>query len=66
MPAQLLQQPNPPPEPSHIPDVAFLASQRSENDYKLSEDDREAIRAFRRAADYLSAAMIFLNAKVNS
>ncbi|KAF9048473.1 phosphoketolase [Panaeolus papilionaceus] len=60
MPAQRISQPNPPADPSLLPDdVLNLAVQLNTTDY-LSEDELRAIQDFRKAADYIAAAMIFL------
>ncbi|CAL1716765.1 unnamed protein product [Somion occarium] len=59
MPAQLLSQPNPPPDPSHIPD-SILSLRVDVPKNVLSSNELDSIRRFRRAADYIAAAMIFL------
>ncbi|KXN80652.1 putative phosphoketolase [Leucoagaricus sp. SymC.cos] len=60
MPGQQLTQPNTPPDPSHIPDS--ISQQAVQLEYKnfLNQDDLISIQSFRRAADYIAAAMIFL------
>ncbi|KAI0077898.1 phosphoketolase [Panus rudis PR-1116 ss-1] len=60
MPAQQLLQPNPPPDPSLIPES--ILDLKVNIDYKnfLSQNEIGAIQQFRRAADYIAAAMIFL------
>ncbi|KAJ7039639.1 phosphoketolase [Mycena alexandri] len=64
MPAQILLQANPPADPSLLPDsVLQLGVQLDTKDY-LSSDELKAIKMFRRAADYIAAAMIFLNHNV--
>ncbi|KAJ7746366.1 phosphoketolase [Mycena metata] len=64
MPAQILLQANPPADPSLLPDsVLQLGVQLETKDY-LASDELKAIKMFRRAADYIAAAMIFLNHNV--
>ncbi|THH28321.1 hypothetical protein EUX98_g5854 [Antrodiella citrinella] len=60
MPAQQLAQPNPPPDPSLLPES--ILSLKVELNYKnvLSSQELSALKQFRRAADYIAAAMIFL------
>ncbi|KAJ6466558.1 phosphoketolase [Mycena vitilis] len=61
MPAQILLQANPPADPSLLPDsVLQLGVQLDTRNY-LPEDELKSIKMFRRAADYIAAAMIFLN-----
>lgn len=61
MPAQRISQPNPPADPSLLPDdVLNLAVQLNTTDY-LSEDELRAIQDFRKAADYIAAGMFVLN-----
>ncbi|KAF7327423.1 putative phosphoketolase [Mycena kentingensis (nom. inval.)] len=64
MPAQILLQANPSPDPSQLPDsVLQLGVQLDVNNY-LSAEELKSIQMFRRAADYIAAAMIFLNHNV--
>ncbi|PPQ63927.1 hypothetical protein CVT24_010325 [Panaeolus cyanescens] len=64
MPAQQISQPNPPADPSLLPDqVLDLAVQLKTADY-LAENELRAVQDFRKAADYIAAAMIFLNDNV--
>ncbi|KAH9481511.1 putative phosphoketolase [Psilocybe cubensis] len=61
MPAQIISQPNPPADPSLLPDSTLdYAIKLDTKDY-LSPEELDGIRKFRRAADYIAAAMIFLN-----
>ncbi|KAF8514034.1 D-xylulose 5-phosphate/D-fructose 6-phosphate phosphoketolase [Gautieria morchelliformis] len=60
MPGQQLAQPNPPPEPSHLPEKLLELRTQLDTVETLSKDDLHAIKAFRRAACYISAAMLFL------
>ncbi|KDR79037.1 hypothetical protein GALMADRAFT_278272 [Galerina marginata CBS 339.88] len=64
MPAQIIFQPNPPPDPSRLPDSVLDYAVKLGTKNFLPEDELEAIRQFRRAADYIAAAMIFLNDNV--
>jgi hypothetical protein len=55
MPGQLIEQPNPPPEVSLIPECALdLAVQLDTKDY-LDNNEIEAVQVFRRAANYIAA-----------
>ncbi|KAH8111230.1 phosphoketolase [Phellopilus nigrolimitatus] len=63
MPAQLLSQPNPPPDASLLP--TSLSALKVELDLDvLSPGEVDDIKSFRRAADYVAAAMIFLKDNV--
>jgi len=61
MPGQFIDQPNPAPEASHLPDDTLKLAVSLDHKGFLPEKDRNAINKFRRAADYLAAAMIFLS-----
>lgn len=61
MPGQQLFQPNPPPDPSQLDDAVMQWSIKLETKNFLSKDELNAVQTFRRAADYIAAAMIFLN-----
>ncbi|KAF9533738.1 phosphoketolase [Crepidotus variabilis] len=64
MPAQIIAQPNPPADPSLISDsILESAVQLKIKDF-LPQDELKAVQEFRRAADYIAAAMIFLNDNV--
>ncbi|KAF7312098.1 D-xylulose 5-phosphate/D-fructose 6-phosphate phosphoketolase [Mycena indigotica] len=64
MPGQILLQANPPADPSLLPDsVLELGVQLGVKDY-LPPDELKSLKMFRRAADYIAAAMIFLNHNV--
>jgi xylulose-5-phosphate/fructose-6-phosphate phosphoketolase len=59
MPGQLIEQPNPPPDVSLIPESALeLAVHLDTNNY-LGQHDLQAVQAFRRAANYIAAGMCF-------
>ncbi|KAI9061053.1 phosphoketolase [Trametes sanguinea] len=60
MPGQLLYQPNPPPDPSQLPDTILDYRVQLNTQGVLSKEELSAIKQFRRAADYVAAAMIFL------
>ena len=60
MPGQELAQPNPPPEKSRLPES--VGSLRVELELNvLNDEELNAVKLFRRAADYIAACkMIFL------
>ncbi|CCX30442.1 phosphoketolase [Pyronema domesticum] len=65
MPGEIVSTPNPSPLPSSLPksiltDLAVNISLEN----VLSEDELHSIRTFRRAANYIAAAMIFLRSNV--
>jgi xylulose-5-phosphate/fructose-6-phosphate phosphoketolase len=55
MPGQLLSQPNPPPDPSLLPDSVLDYAVKLDTTDFLSKDEHRAIHLFRRAADYIAA-----------
>ncbi|KAL5525633.1 hypothetical protein ACEPAG_6969 [Sanghuangporus baumii] len=59
MPAQILTRPNPPPDKSNLPTELGQLSVKLDLNV-LSPQEVEDVKAFRRAADYIAAAMIFL------
>ncbi|KAI9837741.1 MAG: hypothetical protein M1819_006675 [Sarea resinae] len=63
MPGEVIEQANPPPLPSHIPDEVLSLSVKLEN-AKLDDGTRLALQEFRRAANYIAGAMIFLKGNV--
>ncbi|KAJ7220120.1 phosphoketolase [Mycena pura] len=64
MPGQILLQANPPADPSLLPDSVLELSVQLDTKNYLSDDELKSIEMFRRAADYIAAAMIFLNHNV--
>ncbi|EGN99141.1 hypothetical protein SERLA73DRAFT_168658 [Serpula lacrymans var. lacrymans S7.3] len=64
MPGQQISQPNPPPDPSHIPDSMLDYQVQLTTAEVLSQDELSDIEKFRRAANYIAAAMIFLKSNV--
>ncbi|ESK95873.1 phosphoketolase [Moniliophthora roreri MCA 2997] len=64
MPAQRIDQPNPPPDPSQLDDAILSYSVKLNTKNFLSDEELKSIQLFRRAADYIAAAMIFLNNNV--
>ncbi|KAF7424227.1 hypothetical protein PC9H_009533 [Pleurotus ostreatus] len=64
MPGQELFQPNPPADPSQLPDSILEYSVKLNTKDYLKPDELKNIQMFRRAADYIAAAMIFLNDNV--
>ncbi|THH08012.1 hypothetical protein EW145_g2997 [Phellinidium pouzarii] len=63
MPAQLLSQPNPPPDASQLPGVLGVLKIMLDLNV-LSSDELKDIQDFRRAANFIAAAMIFLKDNV--
>ncbi|KAG6902831.1 hypothetical protein C0995_010716 [Termitomyces sp. Mi166 len=64
MPAQQIAQANPPPDASLLPkDMLKYEAQINTKNY-LSPDEHKSLDLFTRAANYISAAMIFLNDNV--
>ncbi|KAL0954571.1 hypothetical protein HGRIS_003531 [Hohenbuehelia grisea] len=64
MPGQELFQPNPPADPSQLPDDLLKYSVQLQTKGYLPADELKSLQMFRRAADYIAAAMIFLNNNV--
>ncbi|KAI9706482.1 MAG: hypothetical protein M1836_003488 [Candelina mexicana] len=63
MPGEVINRPNPPPLPSHIPeDVLSLAVKLEKT--SLDDTTNAGFQAFRNAANYIAAAMIFLRDNV--
>ncbi|KAF7799807.1 hypothetical protein EIP86_011049 [Pleurotus ostreatoroseus] len=60
MPEQILFTPNPPPDPSQLPDEILSFRKELNTQGVLSPDELRAIQQFRKAADFIAAAMIFL------
>ena len=63
MPGQLLFQPNPPPDPSQLPESILEYSVKLDLTNVLSNEELSAIKQFRRAADYIAAGppLLFLS-----
>lgn len=55
MPAQFISQPNPPPDPSLLPDTVLDYAVKLDTSNFLSPDELNAVQHFRRAADYIAA-----------
>ncbi|CRG85902.1 hypothetical protein PISL3812_02905 [Talaromyces islandicus] len=63
MPGEIIDRPNPEPMPSDLPDLLDALTVRL--DYvRLEQKDYDALMAYRRAACYIAAAMIFLQDNV--
>lgn len=60
MPAEIIDRPNPGPSPSLLPDAVLDLHTKLEY-IKLSEEDATSLAQFRRASNYIAAAMIFLS-----
>ncbi|PYH41359.1 putative phosphoketolase [Aspergillus saccharolyticus JOP 1030-1] len=63
MPGEIIDRPNPKPEPSHIPDLVEQLQVQLQST-RLTESDYDALLKYRRAAAYIAAAMIFLQDNV--
>ncbi|KIJ62782.1 hypothetical protein HYDPIDRAFT_41494 [Hydnomerulius pinastri MD-312] len=64
MAAQCIDQPNPPPDPSQLPDSMLDYRVQTGTGYVISASELDSVRKFRRAANYIAAAMIFLKDNV--
>jgi len=64
MPGEVLDRPNPPPGESQLPDSILEYRVNLDSANALTPDELQAISAYRRAADYIAAAMIFLKDNV--
>ncbi|MCJ1446817.1 MAG: hypothetical protein MMC23_007324 [Stictis urceolatum] len=66
MPGEVIDRPNPGPAPSHLPeDVLSLAVQLEKSTIRRDRlDSLDGVKAFRQAANYMAAAMIFLQDNV--
>ena len=62
MPPEFHEVPNPPPEKSQLPDSLLNLSINLDDKKKsiLGDNELAALKAYRRAANYIAAAMIFL------
>jgi len=62
MPAEFHEIPNPPPEKSQLPDSVLKLAINLDEAKKtvLSDNELSSLKAYRRAANYIAAAMIFL------
>ncbi|KAJ5861373.1 uncharacterized protein N7529_008683 [Penicillium soppii] len=62
MPGEVISEPNPKPQPSHLPDYVEKLSVKLDHENKvLDQDVCDSLLKFRRAASYIAAAMIFLD-----
>jgi len=64
MPGEEIDRPNPPPDPSHLPDSLLSLAVKIDTKNALDEKQLIAVQNFRRCADYIAAAMIFLGDNV--
>jgi len=64
MPGEILDRPNPPPGKSQLPDSILEYRVNLESPDALTTEELQAITKYRRAADYIAAAMIFLKDNV--
>jgi xylulose-5-phosphate/fructose-6-phosphate phosphoketolase len=62
MPSEFHEIPNPPPEKSQLPDSLLQLAINLDDAKKsvLTDDELASCKAYRRAANYIAAAMIFL------
>ena len=60
MPAEILDRPNPPPGKSQLPDSILDFEVNLDITRSLPDGEKNAIQKFRRMANYIAAAMIFL------
>lgn len=63
MPGEVIDIPNPPPAPSNVPDYVSNLLVKLDKP-TLSEETNQALQKYRRAANYIAAAMIFLQDNV--
>ncbi|KKK17479.1 phosphoketolase [Aspergillus ochraceoroseus] len=63
MPGEVIDRPNPPAQPSHLPDLLDQLHVQLQQT-ALDQDACDALFKFRRAASYIAAAMIFLQDNV--
>ncbi|KAF9237663.1 XFP N-terminal domain-containing protein [Melanogaster broomeanus] len=64
MPGQRISKPNPPPDPSHLPDSILDLRAQPRTKAVISNTELDSLRSFVRAANYITAAMIFLKDNV--
>lgn len=57
MPGQVLYTADPPPDPSLLPDSVLDLSVKLDTKDYLPQDELNAIKTFRRAADYIAAGV---------
>lgn len=55
MPAQRIAQPNPPPDPSHLPDSVLDYRARASTGSVITPAEMTSLRKFTRAANYIAA-----------
>jgi hypothetical protein len=66
MPGEVIDRPNPPPLPSHLPDSVNELLVQIEKQ-KLSDDVSHSLRLFQRAADYIAAGKnVFKSCRSNT
>ena len=64
MPGEILDRPNPPPGNSQLPNSILEYGVNLDIANALTPEELRAVTKFRRAADYIAAAMIFLKDNV--
>lgn len=65
MPGEIIDRPNPPPGKSQLPDSLLNLEITLDTTGSLTEKEKNAIQKFRRMANYIAAAMIFLKDNVS-
>lgn len=58
MPGEVIDRPNPPPDPSQLPDSLLSLAVQLETINVLDEKQLAAVQKFRRCADYIAAGML--------
>lgn len=64
MPGEVIDRPNPPPSRSHLPPALLELAVKLDIKNALSSEEAKALQEFRRAANYIAVAMIFLRDNV--
>jgi len=57
MPGEIIDRPNPPPDPSHLAEEVLKLSVKLDHGHALDKNEREAIQKYRRAANYIAAGL---------
>jgi len=63
MPGEVIDKPNPQPIPSRIPDVVLELAVKLQR-ISISDADLRGLQEFRRASNFIAAAMVFLSDNV--
>ena len=54
-----IEQPNPPPDPSLVPDFVLNLGVQLDHENYLSEDELKSLEIFKRAANYIAAGNLY-------